>query len=220
MSKMTITKVKLLGDDTLQIWHEDDEKKTPGEKYKALVHEDFKKALLGMDIHLALITESIPPLDEIPKSNSQKVKLAGDFNSYMVAIIKNKTFDAIVITGKRDLESGKELDLETPETRLSKNVDKPESDYKHLDNLNDKLEKLFDEVKFYMNGDKVGTEPQLDMFEPPKVQGGFEALAPTSVEGVAAAIVSETNNGKAEKPAKTRRVKQTAEVPSGMAAEQ
>lgn len=168
-----VSKVKLVDDEYLAVEFsksEDDGTNSTGtyENRKRPVHDDFRKALLGMRIHWALgmtylaagKKKSVDAFDE------EDLK---DYTVTGISLGKNEDETGVVITGYKTREDGKCCIANTPYQKFEGDEDAPDYGFnRFLENLQDRVKKVLDETRLYLGGKRA-----------PKVQAELE-LPPTT----------------------------------------
>lgn len=175
-----------------------------------LVHPDLVSAMNGLSAHFAICTGYMATGDIDPAKFSRKQMEDYHIHGYTLSDDENDPW--VIISGHRDLAGSSPVNLHTPLTRLKTEGEKA---YAHVVNLNLRLDKLEKEVIAYIQGEKVGKDPQGDLFEQqPPAHGEINSGGKGMTEGIppadAGAQKRVAGGGKSKK-----KVKQTAEHPSG-----
>lgn len=224
---MEISKVKIVEGKTLSVVYSivdpEGKKATHAVDYESAIHEDLKRAFTKLDIHFGLITENID-LADVENIEDFDLQLTENIHTTSYSK-KNKEDDpGITLSGYKILKNGKALIMNCPYTRF---LEKEESCYKYIDNLESVLAIVDDEVQSYLAG-KHAEDPQLTMEFPDDSVTTAQIATP---ENIVKDIVERTNmpNINAdpeamervreidnEKKKRGKRVKQTAETPSGI----
>lgn len=224
---MEISKVKIVEGETLCVVYTivdgEGKKAKHTVDYETAVHPDLKAAFKKLDIHFGLLTESI---------DLTKVLDIGDFDKELIENIHTSSYSkkdkeddpGIVLSGHKILKNGKALIMNCPYTRF---MEKEDSVYKYIDNLETVLGEVEDEVQSYLAG-KHAEAPQIAMEFPDEAVTTAQIATP---ENVVKDFVDRVNSGipladpeamgrvkemDKEKSKKQKRVKQTAENPSGI----
>lgn len=122
------------------------------------VHKDLTQSFQNLAIHLALLTGYVS-VKTVKNIETPKAELTEGFHVNGISV---KTGDdpGVVISGHRILENGKAVILNTPFTRFEEGE---ESAYKFTDDLVNRIERAELEVNAYVDGSKLGDDPQLAM---------------------------------------------------------
>lgn len=202
------------------------------ETHKAIIHKDLKKAINGLGIHLAIMTGYVNSNDvEIIKPDP---KQSEKFHVNGYSLGGDDDNAGIVISGHHILNNGLAVILNTPFSRFD--ID-PKSRYVFMDDLQKRVADIEAEIGEYLDGNKRGEPVQQEL-----ALGGKEEkvtkmkiAAPEKVSPEAKlasgkdhhkyagkeqmAGVAGLENGSAKKNGPTKKVKQTAENPSGIITE-
>lgn len=131
------------------------------ETHTSPMHEDLIAAWRRLDKHLAIMVGYVKTKE--PDINAVDGTLFEGFTARAFSIgggdDKN---DGVVISGHVKLPNGKAVILNTPFTRFE---EKPETRYQYMDDLVWCLDKLKAEIIAYVKGDKMGKNPQGNLFD-------------------------------------------------------
>jgi hypothetical protein len=160
---MTIKKAKLTDPGLTVIFTErpKDRKEAKNTREDSTeVHPDLLQAFANLRIHLAILTGYVS-VKQVKNIETPKDEL---IETFFVKGISIKTGDdyGLVISGHHTLENGKAVILNTPFTRFEEGE---ESAYKYIDDLADKVQRAETEIDAYLAGEKVGADPQGNLFE-------------------------------------------------------
>lgn len=125
-------------------------------------HKDFIKAMQALAPHFAILSDFLDVGDVTDIKNIDKEIL----KRFVIRSISLSGSDAdgdrsIIITGSRIKKNKAHVNINTPLLRF---VEKEETAYKFIDELEKAVEKINKEVDLYLEG-KVGEDPQGDLFQ-------------------------------------------------------
>ncbi len=143
---LTITYTKLAPDGT--------HSEHPGESYpERFMHADLRSKFKALAIHMALMQGYIPKseIKSITRYNQDLVK------TFTVTSVSIKAGEGVVITGHKKTDYKSVANFNTPFTRLG---DPDTAAYGFVEDLQEKLDELVAEVIEYLEGTKVGEDPQ------------------------------------------------------------
>lgn len=126
----------------------------PGESYpERFMHADLRSKFKALAIHMALTQGYIPKADikSITRYNQDLVK------SFTVTGVSIKAGEGVIITGHKKTDFKAAANFNTPFTRLG---DPDTAAYSFVEDLQEKLDELVEEVIQYLEGTKVGEDPQ------------------------------------------------------------
>ena len=118
-------------------------------KCAGLVHDDLKKAIGKLSLHLIKICD-LRKSEHINSETFESEDLS-DFDDYSVSgfsIGGEDEHEGVTITGSRKFKSGKVLNVTTPFTKFSDE----NSPYEHEDELYNDIEACIYEVELYLGG--------------------------------------------------------------------
>ncbi len=155
----TIEKVKLIKGDKLQIGisrklDDNTNVSSPGEDWDRKVHPDLLEKMKELEVHLALRCGyiTVKKVDKHPEECEVE-----DFHVSGYSIGGKEGAEGVVITGHHLPPLGGAVILNSPFIRFETEEDKA---YPFIDQLKIALDGLEAEVKAYMDGSKIGTDPQ------------------------------------------------------------
>ncbi len=119
---------------------------------KIPVHDDLKLAFAALSNHLANLTFQY---DKKGKMSYQEISCKG------FSIGGSGDNEGVVLSGIRNLESDKTLNITTPMQRFESDF----YEYKHMEDLMEKLDTCKEEVNAYLFEGKHAPENQLALFE-------------------------------------------------------
>lgn len=126
------------------------------ESHKTPVHPDLLNSLKSLCIHLGLICDFLDTKD-IKKIEKYDESLIDKFRVTGISIGGSDGEEGVVLTGQKINKKGMAVILNSPFTRFEES---PDTAYKFVDDLREKVDVVIEEVKAYMNGSKVGEEKQ------------------------------------------------------------
>lgn len=164
----TIKKAKLKeGELTLTIEGTDDHGlkfKSPGEQYETEVHPDCSRAFQALDIHLAVMSGFVKPVD-IPDFANFPAHLADGFTCTQYSLGGKEDNPGVVLSGFYIVPfSEKAFNYNTPFYRFD---DMSAAAYPFMDELQVAIEKCDQEIRAYLTGNKKGGDNQLSLFDQP-----------------------------------------------------
>jgi hypothetical protein len=124
------------------------------------VHKDLSQSFQNLAIHLAILTGYVS-VKQVKNIETPKEELSEGFHVNGISV-KSGDDPGVVISGHRILDNGKAVILNTPFTRFDEGE---ESAYKFQDDLQDKIERAEVEINGYLEGEKLGDDPQLALFD-------------------------------------------------------
>ncbi len=158
---MKLKKVKIVK-ETVEVdfsdRKEDGTEKVVKEVHETKPHPDLLQALANLRVHLAVLTEYIP-LKAVKSIATPPEDVLEPFTVSGFSI-KTGEDEGIVITGRKTLENGKTVTVNTPFTRLNEDGD---ASYKFMPDLIEKMERAQTEVNAYVDGSKKAEEQQITM---------------------------------------------------------
>lgn len=126
----------------------------PGEMYpERYMHKDLRSKFKALAIHMALAMGYISK-DQIKNIKRYAKELVESFTVTGVSI---KAGEGVVITGHKKTEFKAVANFNTPFTRFGEDES---AAYSFVDDLQEKLDELVEEVILYLEGTKVGENPQ------------------------------------------------------------
>jgi hypothetical protein len=220
MAEIKILKAKIVKKETLSVEYSREEKDKSitivSEEHRAPIHQDLKNAFIGLHIHFAILSDYV---------RVKQVKDIDSFDSDLIegfsvsCLHKGGTEDEsyIILTGSKITASGRAVTINTPILKIE---EESEKGYKYLDELLERVEHVENEVKEYLRG-KHAPETQTSLnFDEPITKAKIVPSAHldpsmNSPEGIAAAIVAETNGGIKKSHGRPKKVPQSSKHPSG-----
>lgn len=179
--------------------------------HKGLVHPDLKEAMTALRPHLAMlcgfvktgaVEDIAAPEDEMFENFFVKgISLGGD-----------EDHPGVVISGYFINDRGKAITLNTPFEMFD---GAPESRYHFMDDVVAKIAVIEQEVPKYLSGEKRGTPKQGTLDIP-----DAEPVTKIQIAEPAKEIFKETKEGGKVKKMRVKKVKQTADAPSGEVVEE
>lgn len=160
MSEILIEKVKLIKGESLDIEvrrkQADGTYTSSAESYKRKIHPDIQDKLNSLVPHLAVLTgyHTVKSIKDINKPNMEHFDTF-KVNSYSIG--GKEGSEGITISGHNLVPTGGAVILNSPFKRFEEG---DETRYVFMDNLESILNELEEEVKSYMDGSKVGIDPQ------------------------------------------------------------
>lgn len=157
--QISIQKVKIFDDHHLIITYtklapDGTHSEHPGESYpERFMHADLRSKFKALAIHMALTQGYIPKADikSITRYNQDLVK------TFTVTGVSIKAGEGVIITGHKKTDFKAAANFNTPFTRLG---DADTAAYSFVEDLQEKLDELVEEVIQYLEGTKVGEDPQ------------------------------------------------------------
>jgi hypothetical protein len=218
---ITITKAKILKDDKVEIsFTRTSTKHKPSsvnEEHRDAPHEDFKKSFADLAVHAAIIAEFIPAdeISDISAPEHQQLK-----NFTVTGITIHGEDEGVNITAMKTLKNGKMMLFNCPLVRYE---DNSENAYTFTDDLVDKVEAAKTEAKKYLDG-KFAEDAQTEIQFPADEKITHMQILPPEkplFPGIPNADPDAMQRVKAEpiKKGGKKRVRQTAETPSGIVEE-
>lgn len=163
MAEIKITKVKILKDSAPELEYKIEKGKDSvarNENHTAKPHEDFVNSLLGLKIHLAILTDYVKP-KQVKKITEYDSELVEEFNVTGFSVKgKSEEEEGVVITGYKITPSGQIVTLNTPFTRFNAEEDVA---YKYMDHLQERIDVCISEALAYIRGEKKAPEPQQEL---------------------------------------------------------
>ena len=158
-TKIEITKVKLTKEETAKIEYriiDQASLKTFSEmsgSYTNMVHKDFKTALAGLVPHMLLITQfTDKDLDKLGKKDLKDYEVRG-------ISIGGDEIHGVVISGRKNLKSGKIFNINTPFTAYELGED---DSYDYPEELEEALQLVYEEaIEYIFNGKKDDSQHEL-----------------------------------------------------------
>lgn len=211
---------------------------------RGLIHPDLKAAVDALKVHWGLLSGLIK-VDDVPDIALPEHKLLEKIhvNGYSIGGDEEENTQGVMISGHYQTWRNKSQQLNTPFDRFEGS---PEARYLYMDDLLAKIEVIEDEVQKYLTGEKRGKKPETPKEEKPadkaqvKMDFNQEApvtkmqivppqekvteegnLAPASAKHKfankdAMARVAELETDQKPKNKGGKRVKQSADNPSGI----
>lgn len=158
-------------------------------------HQDLKNALSGLRVHLGVLTDLIPEKRAGDQEEIEKFKI----NGYSITGDEDST--GFVLKGQRIGKRGNTT-INTPNVRFEQSS---ENEYLLMGDLEDKIAVIEDEVRKYLFEGKKQPDAQTSM------DFGDEPVTHAQI----AEPESPVFKGDSEKPKNKKKVRQTAEAPSG-----
>lgn len=164
MSKIIITKGKLLKNDKLEVEYQksDSSESKPAEcseKHTAPPHKDLKNAFESLRVHVALLGEFIS-LSSVSKVKKPDPEIINKFNVSGFTIIGDN--EGVILSAQKQLKNGA-LGFNTPIVRFESDS---EDVYPYMDLLIETIEACKEELIEYLNG-KHAPDPQQKLFPEP-----------------------------------------------------
>lgn len=199
-----------------------EEVNNPGAIHKALIHKNLQSALDSLAIHFAIMAGYVKP-GQVEDIAAPEAELAESFRvkGYSIGGDEDEGTAGIIISGHKILANGMAHNFNTPFYKFEQ---APQSRYTFMDDLIAKLRYLDERIVAYKNGgergeplqgelalgdgDKVSDEAQVASQEDQHKYAGKTQMA--AVVEMANGLPSKRKNGT------TKKVKQTAENPSGI----
>ena len=159
VNQLSIQKAKIFDSNFLSITYsklspDGTHSEHPGEAYpERYMHKDLRSKFKALAIHLALAMGYIAK-DEIKNIKRYNKELVDSFTVTGVSI---KAGEGVVITGHKKTEFKAVANFNTPFTRFGEDES---AAYPFVEDLQEKLDELVEEVKQYLEGTKVGENPQ------------------------------------------------------------
>lgn len=160
MSKITITKGKLLKGDLIQIEYlkTDSSESKPAEcseKHTEPPHNDLKKAFKSLAIHSALLCEFIPvaSIADIKKPDQELTK---NFNVTGFTIVGEDEVEGVILSARKTLKSGKTMGFNSAKIMFN---DESETAYEFVEDLEQSIGLCKDELRNFLDG-KHGDDVQ------------------------------------------------------------
>jgi len=217
MSKSKITKVRIhetkkgrgLVISSIDTDANGEEINNPGAIHKALIHKNLQSGLDALAIHFAVMAGYVKPkeVEDIIDAEFTQNELAESFRvkGYSLGGDEDEGTAGVIISGHKILANGMAHNFNTPFYKFEQ---APQSRYIFMDDLIVKLNYLEERIIAYKEGTERGDPAQTEMeFEEPVTK--LQIDEPIIVE----AKVNKKKNGTMKK------VKQTAENPSGVVVE-
>ncbi len=166
----TIEKAKLKkGADSIDFsfikLDEDGTRKAGSENVTAPIHTDLKLAFESLAIHLAVMVYFVKP-GQIKDIANVKPDLFEGFNVTSFSLGGDDGKEGVTLSGTRILSNGKAFNFNTPFYRFEEDE---KTRYTFMDDLQEKLERLDEELHAYYAGTKRGAAAQLEMFDAPPI---------------------------------------------------
>lgn len=176
MSKIVISKGKILKDDVVNITYTETRSSVSKPAHIAYEgedtpHPDLKNAFLKLVIHAALLGEfiSASKVSDIEKVDPE---LISDFKVSGFSL-SGTELDQVIITGQKTLKSGKVMGFNTPVTRFA---DDSDNAYQFMEELQSAIDECCDRLIDYLNG-KYGNPIQPELgFEKEEVINKVQVL--------------------------------------------
>ncbi len=160
MSKITITKGKLLKGDKIEVEYTKQENSASkpakcSEEHVDPPHDDLKTAFAALAIHAALLGEfvAISAVKDISKPDAKHSK---DFTVTGFTITGGDDDEGVILTAHKTLRSGKSLGFNTPIIRFE---DESNTAYPFMEQLETAINECKDQLREYLNG-KYAPDPQ------------------------------------------------------------
>lgn len=160
MSKIIITKGKLLKGDKVEIYYkkQDSNVSKPvncSEENPNTPKQELRDAFAALTIHAALLAEFISTalVPDIAKANPELIK---DYLVTGFTITGNEDDEGVIITAHKKLKSGKTMGFNTPVTRFS---DESDTAYPFMEELILAVENVCDHLVKHLEGD-YAPDPQ------------------------------------------------------------
>jgi hypothetical protein len=169
MSEIKIQKIKILKDGAgLRVFYETTGGDCPGDDNKMgknICHPDLMKAVKGLSVHLAVLTEYIDEKDCHKNDEVDKFVVTG------FKMVGKEDEEGVVLEGYRKTRYKKKVPLpNTPPVRFKKNQKNP---YVLQEDLQKALKLVEDEVALYLGG-KKGTDAQGELYSDKQVDEAIE----------------------------------------------
>lgn len=153
MSKIIITKGKLLKGDKIEVEYTKQESNTSkpaqcSEQHSDPPHDDLKKAFAALSIHAALLGEFVATT-AVKDIQNPEAKLFKDFTVTGFTITGADDDEGVILTAHKTLKSGKTLGFNTPVTRFE---DSGNTAYAFSNKLSDAIDECKDRLRDYLNG--------------------------------------------------------------------
>lgn len=145
-----------------------DEKGEPvetSEQFKGAFHPDLKLAFENMACHLAIMTGYVLP-SQVKDITNPKEELFESFHVTSFSLGGTDDMPGVVVSGHKKLPNGKTVTLNTPFTLFNESE---QTRYQFMDDLEERLERVKNEIIIYMKGEKRADDPQGSLFDQPKV---------------------------------------------------
>lgn len=167
----------------------DGKKASCEEEFPNEIHEDLKNAFGKLDVHLAIVTESIDETEIELLDDFTETNIVDNIHAASFALVGSEN-SSIVISGHKILKSGKAFNFNSPSVNLNED---DENAYQFSAELKDALVIIKDECEAYMNGKHAPEVVNGTLDFPEEGVTNMKIATPSTPEGVLAELFTEKN---------------------------
>lgn len=216
MSEISIKKAKLNNTKkgtSLVLWYEEllpsgDKVVTEKETHSAIIQKEIQEGFDRLALHLAIMVGFVKAGDVEDIAAPDPALSQGFFvTQFSIGGDEGEGTDGITLSGRRILGGGKPFNFNTPFYRFNEGE---ASRYTYMDDVIAAVNYLEAEIIAYKKGEKRG-QP---------LQGELDLKDPASADPEAMQRVKDMDKEKKAKPKNVKKVKQTADTPSGEVVEE